>query len=937
MKKLFIILCVAAASVPVLRAQELADSLIAFPWEGQKTYCTTTGSALTVSTADLEKRALGDLRNRFTGLVPGFEVTESGGSFLSTSTAAYCNYNFGTGGYNVANKGFTTLKFIVDDVTIPFNQLLLDPNQIESVTILTDILDKVKYGPMASYGAVYVKTKKGGYNTPLRFDFDFEAGANMVDKVPEWVSGAEYATLNNMARTASGYTPLYSDEAVAEYRKYKANDLLYPCVDYRSLMLKNAFDSERFGFSATAGSNTIKYSVALNALHSGDIKADGPTQDYNKLNVSANVTTKIGQWVEASAGFIGLLAYRELGQTNWYDWYNVPEIAFPLSLGNVQSGDLEGAEGRTIYGVSKTWGTNYYAKMLEGGFRQVRNRSGLFTANVNVDLGFLVKGLKSKTMAAASTFLSTTIGKSNDYIAYYWDPTLGGQEISDHKGEVSPHRSTSSTTTSQTLSMYERLYYNWEGAGHKIDAGATYYMYNAVQTGDSERQRQQYFTLDGGWSYRDRYSAEIALEYAGSSRYKGAARWGFFPSVGLAWTVSNEEWMKGARAIDNLKLHAQAGKGAAADVFGTGWLYQGNYNLTSGMTYGPTTISGAQWFGNLTRTSKYTSLTRNPNEALTWPWIKQVDFGVDLDLLECLHIGASGYYWKSGGQIGDVNSVLPSVFGLANISVYDNYEEEDTGGWDVNVCYHRNFGDFGLKIGADLYSWKRINSKLISDEYSEEYQKKTGTSTTSIWGLQCLGKYKSEEQIQSEPSYAAKTAIQVGDLMYKDMNGDGNIDTNDRIIIGDSNPKLRYSLNLGLTWKNFDFQVVGTGRFGGNVSFTNEYFWQGWGDGNYSAFVRDNIGGAYPNLTYTKSTNNFVASSFWLREASWFKVQNVELGYNLNFREKTKGLRGMRFSVKGENLLTLTNLEYVDPEATGAGVSSYPLFRLVTGGVKFNF
>ena len=158
------------------------------------------------------------------------------------------------------------------------------------------------------------------------------------------------------------------------------------------------------------------------------------------------------------------------------------------------------------------------------------------------------------------------------------------------------------------------------------------------------------------------------------------------------------------------------------------------------------------------------------------------------------------------------------------------------------------------------------------------------------------------------------------------------------IILSHTLPRMNYAINLGFGYKNFEIQIVGTGAAFFQTPMTNSYFWNGWGDGNYSAFVRDNIGGDYPRLAYTKSSNNFVQSDFWLRDGGWFKIQDVELAYTLPFKQNNKvGIRNIRFSLKGQNLATISIIKDVDPESIDAGVTGYPLFRIITAGIKFNF
>jgi len=180
--------------------------------------------------------------------------------------------------------------------------------------------------------------------------------------------------------------------------------------------------------------------------------------------------------------------------------------------------------------------------------------------------------------------------------------------------------------------------------------------------------------------------------------------------------------------------------------------------------------------------------------------------------------------------------------------------------------------------------------------------------------------------------------LKKGDLKYKDMNNDGFVDDNDLSAVGHTSPRLYYSLHANFKYMNFDLTVLGTGCAFYDLALTNSYFWNGWGDNNYSEFVRDNVGGEYPRLTYYKVNNNFVASDFWLTRGGYFKIQNVELAYNIP-ADKLKMIRsrGMRLFVRGANLLTLSGVKDVDPESINSGISVYPLFRTFSGGIKFTF
>ncbi len=907
------------------------DSVITYPWGQKLTYWQTTGSGLTVNIPKLETKVAGDLRNRLTGIVPGLDVREMSGGF---EPSAFEMFTLNNSHIRLTMRGNTDLMCIVNDMHIPFSQLLLDPNQIESITVLTDVVDRAKYGPLATNGALLIRTKQGGYNTPMRIHVDMESGISMAGRVPEWVNGVEYANLNNAARIVDGYKQLYTPEAIDGFAKNDPYDLLYPNVDYKSLMYRNSYPLSRAGISFYGGGNNVRYNFALNGLYSGSLVNGGATNDDSRFNISAGMAAKIGRYIEISVDFTSLLSFRRSGRTSWNSYRIVPSVAYPLTLG-ITTGEDEtsGSMGTPIYGVSRTFPDNYYALQMEGGFRTHRMRTGLFNTALDIDLSWILDGLHSRTGFSHSTFVHTEIGKNNDYLAYYWTPESGKGDISGHRGTKATGKSTFGDYSVQALGMYERLSYEKRMGMHNVAAGATFTLNNTSNKSTTWYQRQMYALADISYSYADKYIAEFVAEYAGTHTLSRANRFGFFPSAGLAWVASNENFLKGTSWINNLKLRAQAGIIGQTSLFDNPYLYRGNYSFANSMNYGPNANQDC-WFGSTANwTSQKTTINRAPNEDMAWAKIYQVDAGLEFDFLNRFSFQTNFFYRKIDGIIANTVSVTPGVFGLSGMAMYENFTAISIRGVDATLNYARAFGDFRVSAGISAQTYVQKNDKIVEDNYLYDYQKKTGAVADAIWGYRCIGKYTDPSQLASVPSYASD--VRIGDLMYEDVNNDGKVDVNDRIIIGHSNPRLYYSVNLGLSWKHLELNVVGSGRAFFKTGMTNNYFWNGWGDGNYSAFVRDNIGGDYPRLSYVKSTNNFEVSDFWLRDGGWFKIQDVEVAYTLPIRNKV--IKSVRLSVKGQNLATISGLKYVDPENIDAGVNAYPLMKTITGGIKLNF
>ena len=920
------ILALCCAACPVAAdAQVQRDTSVTYPIDRKVSGTMTTSSIKTVSGDKLEEMPAGDIRGRLVGQIPGLMGQEETGEYWGNPNSYSCV--FPGNGWTYYLKGRNSLQLIVDDMRIPFTQLLLDPSQVESITLLSDVTEKARLGAIVSDGAVYIKTRSGAYNTPTKVVATLESGIGMIDVLPEWADGFQYAKLNNQARAASGYTQLYDPVSLEGIMKNDPHDLIAPNVDYKGLMLRSWRPVLQESVRIFGGGSSIRYNGTISGLTCGDI-IKGPELSYNKINISAGLGAKLARWLELNLNYSTSVNFHRLPYTEWNDYQNIPPVAFPQDFGTaVSDEELDlGVYGVTRYGVSKAFENNYYALLKEGGRRMVRRRSSYITASLDAALSFIIPGLKSKTAFSYLSFLATNIGKKNDYLAYYWDPSAenGYSQISTtHQGSKATSKSLISSTTNMAMQFYERLSWDFNRNGHKINAGGTFLMYNAEGYGIDYRQRQMFGVLDATYNYGDRYIVEAVGQCVGSHRFSKGNRFAAMPSFGAAWIASNEPFLKDAGWVDLIKLRAQWGiVGVSSDAFGTPYLYQSNYSFASSNYFGPF-LSGDTWFGTNRWQTQVTTFNRFENSDLHWSKERQMNVGVDIGLFNGLSLSAEWFSTRSIGRIADINAAMPNLYGISGIETYANYNSSTISGWELTAGYEGRAGDFHYGLNLSALTCKEVYNILADNVYSEEYQNKIGTSTTDIWGYQCLGRYTSAEQIASLPAYSSD--VKIGDLYYKDVNNDGVIDTNDRTIIGRNSPDLRYYATLSFGWRGLNLQVIGSGCLGGDLALTNSYFWSGWGDGNYSAFVRDNIGGAYPRLSYVKSNNNFLISDFWLTDRTFFKIKDVILSYS--FPKVT-------ISLKAQNLFTFTNVKYVDPENIDSGVTDYPMFKTVTLGIK---
>ena len=489
----------------------------------------------------------------------------------------------------------------------------------------------------------------------------------------------------------------------------------------------------------------------------------------------------------------------------------------------------------------------------------------------------------------------------------------------------------------QRFAIYENITYDRTFGKSNVKSSLTYYLSKVFKSGIEEPERQQNGILTGTYTYNDKYSITGVLNYAGTYSFAKDKRYALFPSMGASWVISEENFMSGMTFLNFLKLRAQAGI-LGVENFLSPFYYRDRWSVnTSGGAFGP--IGSNQWFGSNTDGNvPRSNIQRVGNPDLTWETAKELSIGFDaLMLNEKLSFEMTYYNNIREGQIVQVFFNLPYMVGLSSARPWYNYNKTRYFGLESGLQFADRAGEISYSIGANATI--QNSERLIYDEpeYRFPYLSRVGKPVDAYFGQTFLGKFETDAETTVIPQ-RYDDVLHAGDLKYADKNGDGIVDDNDVSMIGHTTPRLFYAINARVAYKNFELSVLGTGRAFYDIPLTNSYFWNGWGDDTYSNFVKDNVGGSYPRLTYYRVNNSFVNSEFWLAKGGFFKVQNVELAYNIPSRiSQIIGGHLIRLYVRGANLLTISKIKDVDPESTGSGVSNYPLFRTFSGGIKFNF
>lgn len=913
----------------------------------------SVGSTIVLSGEQLEQYSSSDIRNILTAIAAGVEVKENfGGPGVSALEHI--------GQYGAAYKSSISIRsrsplFMVDNIPVHIDETQLDPQQIASVTIIRDPLEKTLYGASAAGGIIHIRTRRG--ESGQRYmKLNYEHGVNVVDRFPAYVSGPAYARLNNIARAGSGMTPLYSRSDVASYAAGNEYDQWFPNIDYRKLMLKNTMSYLRVGANAGGGSDKVHYFVALGYTGEDDIYKIGPKAKVHRININANLDIHLNSFITAHFGIISTMGVRyspnygyssdhteSLSVTEFPDLLSdinkTPAIAFPIYARNDP-----GMES-PWYAVSTQFSDNPYANLMCNGFYRQTTRKGLFNLGLDIDLSVLTPGLKSMTYAAYDATNVVRIGQEEDYAAYILVKGLDEQGydalIPQQSGKHSVKLMSSDVRLldyfSNRLYLVQRFSYDRNFGLHRVEASADYMITQRSQKWITEHRREMNFGFHAGWSYDGRYIVRTAMNVHGT--YSLLKPWSFSPSVGAAWVLSRESFLRNIKVLDYLKLRVEGGllhydsaTSANRDVDNYRW-------DNGGQGFGPYANSD-QWFGNTVSGSidrVYASTLGNP--ALHLERRKEATAGVDARLLSNrLSLSANYWYSLSDGAITEMQNVIPMVAGISSGSLFMNYNVTRYQGAELSVSWNDRIGPLEYRVGA----WGAYNTSTVLkvDEltYDEAYRSRVGYPADAIRGLIFQGRFETDAQAAAE-NQTFDDVLKAGDFKYKDMNGDGIVDDSDVCVIGNSSPRLIYGINLYFNLYGVDLTVTGTGSAFYDLALTNDWFWNGWGDGNYSAFtLRQASDPTAPRLTWNKINNNYKTSTYWLKDGAFFKIQTVELGYNLPVKAWGWKLPvRWRVFARGNNVATLSAIKDVDPEAISSGITNYPLMRTWVGGLKLTF
>lgn len=818
---------------------------------------------------------------------------------------------------------------IIDGIKRPLEDLT--PEEIESITVLKDATSKILYGPKAVNGVLLVKTKRGiKYKRDRQFNIEF--GAQTPVRMPEYLNSADYATMYNQARINDGLSPYYTQTDIDGYRM-GTNPVLYPDVDFHKLCLNDHMSYRKAIAQFRGGNESAQYYVNATYAGYGGYEAVGKNNTSNKFNLRVNLDYKVNDWLKA---FVDIAGQMEFYTTNYM---SADKLFSRLSSHRPNAYPIKfsdpGNPGTEIYGAMENANLsssreNIYAEMALGGSKENTVRKGQTNIGFDLSLDRYVKGLSAKAYVTFDVYNYLVVGKNENFSSYrpiFNENSLIGKELLTVEKKVSD-KSRIADQMYRNYGYFGQLSYDRTfQAKHQLKSDLVIFQSRRENLGSSQDDVNRTFALRTNYVYNKKWIAELDMAVMGSSRFTKGNRYGYFPTVGVAWIASEEKFLKDKEWLDFLKIKASTGL-LGTDNYFDFFLFESRWNTSQSTHFGP----------KLEEDVNTSTLVHVGNPDLTWEKSFEINIGAEASFLNCLTADFN-YFNNYRYDILTPTTSFSSING--GELMYRNYGSVRNQGVELALEYSGNIGKLHYSIGGNTIWSKAVYEKTDDMEGLSSNRKKEGKPVDTRFGLIAEGLFKSGDEIAAHPVQDFGP-VQIGDVKYANINNDHHINENDMLPIGNEYPRFQFGLNINLAYKGFELSLSGSGMAQYDIYLNNSYYWMRE-DQKYSTFVKNYFNpstgeGKFPRLTTQQNQNNYRSSSLWMRSGNFFKLRDAMLSYSLpqNITNKMT-LKQVKLFVRGSNLFTISSIKDLDPEYIDAGVTGYPFFRSFTGGINVVF
>lgn len=873
---------------------------------------------------------------------------------------AYSSYSLDyidnvVGGFNGNIWGNTEYLVIVDGMVRDANNVL--PTEIDQVTLLKGAQAVVLYGPRAAKGVLQITTKRGKMGD-LRINVHANGGMFTPKSYPKYLGSAEYMYMYNQARINDGQSANYSDEEIYNYASGK-NPYRYPNFNmYSSDYLKKAYGRYEGILEVTGGSERMKYYTSTGYYRESSLLKVGNTNDnyISRFFVRGNIDVILNSFLSAKADANVTFYDSYTANVDWWGQAATlrPHLVSPLiPLSYIESSDEASLatvmnsnyiQGDYFFGGTQANPTNPYADAFAAGDNKYVSRQFQFNTEFDVNLDVLTKGLMFRAKYGIDYASTYNQGYSNQYATFapVWTNYAGKDLVVSitqyNKDYKSGNENISNSAYRYTYNVSGQFdYTNTFAEHHNVFAMLLANAWQTQQNGHYHRRTNANLGFQLAYNFDHAYYLDFSAAMPYSTKLPEGKRTGFSPALTIGWrpttTILKDTF------VDDLMLTASIASIDQDLDLTTSDNEDGYYLYKSVMQQG----GWYSWGDNGGMAA--TEFQRGDNEEMTYVKRKEFNVGLRGSLFNKLITFDFNFFTnKMDGALARTSSLYPNYFtqiGYPSSSIipYVNYNIDKRVGVDFSVYFNKKFGEVDLKLGVSGM-WYKSTADKRDENIEFDYLSAIGQPLNGLWGLESMGLFQSQEEIDAAPTQTFGT-VKPGDIRYKDQNNDGKIDDNDRVFLARWDSPFMSGINLTLKWKNFTFFALGNLYLGGHGMKDSSYYWMR-STGKYSEIARDtwtpeNPNATYPRLTTSNGDNNYRSSDFWMYKNDRFNLRKVQLTYSISGSvfENTfaKFVKGMDVFIGGNNLLMIAK----ERKTLEMNVGSAPQTRYYNIGIKAMF
>lgn len=830
-------------------------------------------------------------------------------------------------------RGLGTSLVIIDGV--PRNPQFLNLDEVEQVSVLKDGNAAMLWGSLAQNGVIQITTRRG---TPYKrkIEVTVEKGFSNPVALPKYLGSADYMSLYNEARGNDGLSPLYSESTISNYAG-SSNPYEYPSVNYYSSeYLRSNRPFSRVLTEMSGGNANTKYYANVGWNRTGTLFELGQAKQMHedRFNMRGNVDFQVNEFIKAAIDAVVVFDFNKqpngnfwgIASTNHPNYFSpllpISMMEFPALYPQIKT--AQKIYGDYLLGGTAQYTVNPYGIMYYAGDNTDNQRTAQMNATVEADLKNLTEGLKFRAYLSFDVYNRYSVQTNPSYSVY--TPTWQTSESTDYisalnqtgtdfnSGEQSLPTSVVTYNGLQTVTPYfERRV----GTNLQLDYDRTFddvhhvtgtllaywqrFKYNNITIDDKDAHLGLRLT----YAYKQKYLVDFTSTYTNGFHLAPGHMGGYAPSLAVAWNMSEEDFMEDYTWIDFLKLRASA---TIQNIDPTNGLRNSTTGSQEWHPYWESFQNGSSisWNDvNVSRSARTVNLIRSANYGLTFEKMKSINVGLEGWFFNrTLYLEGNFFTNRWTGQVIRGTSVYSSWVG--NNSSYINYNETGYTGGELGITLAKAYGKFSYEVNVNgLYSTSK--AVKVSEIHGEPYQYRTGKSADAIFGLEALGLFQDQAEIDASPAPQFGTPAP-GDIKYKDINGDNKVDGTDAVQIGNYQPKFSYGLNLVLTYGSFSLMATADGQSNFNYMLSGEYF-QVAGNDKYSAEVLNRwtpetaATATYPRLSTTSSSNNFQTSTYWMQKGNYLRLNRVQLTWDVPRKLiQTWPTKEISLYVRGSNL-----------------------------------